>query len=187
VQNNVLVNEKGQPFEFEIMLVQPTFERVINPYIQALKKLGIQAHIRHVEVSQYINRLRRFDFDMIIYSYGQSLSPGNEQLEFWHSSRADQPGSRNLAGIKNPVVDAMVQQVITAPDRDALINRSRALDRVLLHGAYVIPQWHINSHRIAYWDKFQRPAVAPKYDGRYNMALLTWWFDANKAAAIKGQ
>ena len=181
VKNNQLINSHGDVFRFEIMLAQPTFERVVNPYVKALKKLGIEATVRHVEVSQYINRVRSFNFDVIVGGVGQSLSPGNEQIEFWHSSRVDQPGSRNRSGIANPVVDALIAQVVAAPNRQELIYRTRALDRVLLSQHYVIPQWHLSSHRIAYWDKFSRPDVSPKYDPGYQHGLWTWWVDNNKA------
>ena len=187
VKNNQLMNAEGQAFKFEIMLAQPTFERVVNPYVKALKKLGIQASVRHVEVSQYINRVRSFNFDAIVGGVGQSLSPGNEQVEFWHSSRVDQAGSRNRSGISHPVVDALVAQVVAAPNREELIYRTRALDRVLLSQHYVIPQWHLSSHRIAYWDKFKQPDVSPKYDPGYQQGLLTWWIDSTKAPSAAAQ
>ncbi len=188
VVNNQLVHrETGQQFRFEIILAQPSFERVVNPYIQSLKKLGITANVRNVEISQYINRMRSFDFDMVVGGMGQSLSPGNEQLEYWGSANADTEGSMNYMGIKNPVVDALVQEVISAPDRQQLIFRTRALDRVLLNNYYLIPQWHSDSHRIAYWNKFDRPAIAPKYDPGYSIGLWTWWYDPEKAGRITHQ
>ena len=185
VKNNQLVNARGEVFRFEIMLAQPTFERVVNPYVKTLKKLGIEATVRHVEVSQYINRIRNFDFDIIVGGIGQSLSPGNEQIEFWHSSRVDQPGSRNRAGIANPVIDDLIALVVAAPNREELIARTRALDRVLLSQHYMIPQWYLSSHRIAYWDKFKQPDVSPKYDPGYQQGLWTWWLDSN--ANIKAE
>ena len=186
VDNQLVHQQTGQPFVFEILLVQPSFERIVNPYAKALKKLGISVTIRHVELSQYINRARTFDFDMIVHSIGQSLSPGNEQLEYWHSSRADTQGGRNLLGLRNPVVDQLVEAIIAAQDRQQLIYLTRALDRVLLNNYYVIPQWHIGSHRLAYWDKFSRPAQAPKYDANFELGLLTWWFDPAKASRMPG-
>lgn len=184
VIDNRLRNAQGQLFAFEILLVSPAFERIVNPYAQALKKLGIEVQVRIIEPSQYINRLRSFDFDMIVGNVGQSLSPGNEQIDYWHSSTADQPGSRNWMGISNPVVDALIEQVIKAGDREQLISATRALDRVLLNQYYCIPQWHIRSHRLAYWNKFGRPAQAPKYDPGFNLGLLTWWQDEQKARAL---
>ena len=185
VHNNQLINQQGQPFHFEIMLVQPSFERIVNPFVQSLKKLGISVTVRHAEVSQYINRLRNFDYDIIVGSFSQSLSPGNEQIEYWHSSKADIHASRNLLGIKNPVIDELVDLVIQSPDRASLITRTHALDRVLLHHYYLIPQWHIGSHRIAYWNKFDRPAIAPKYDTGYKIGLMTWWHKNNNHSQNK--
>lgn len=166
-----LINTAGEPFNFEILLVQKDFERVVAPFIQNLEKLGMQVSIRIVDVSQYINRLRSTDFDMIVGSFGQSSSPGNEQREFWGSEAADQPGSRNLIGIKNPAIDQLVELLIQAPDRKQLVLRARALDRVLQWNHFVVPQFHIDSHRVAYWDKFEFPAIRPTY----TIGLDTWW------------
>jgi len=162
----------GQPMRFEILLVSPAFERVVLPFVRNLKRLGIDVSVRTVDSSQYQNRIESFDFDMVVITIGQSLSPGNEQRDWWHSAVADNPGSRNLAGIKDPVVDALVEQIIAAPDRETLVATTRALDRVLLWGHYVIPQWHLQSYRVAYWDKFGRPARSPKY----GLGVTdTWW------------
>lgn len=166
-----LINALGESFNFEILLVQKDFERVVAPFIQNLEKLGMQVSIRIVDVSQYINRLRSTDFDMIVGSFGQSSSPGNEQREFWGSEAADQPGSRNLIGIKDPVIDQLVELLIQAPDREQLVLRARALDRVLQWNHFVVPQFHIGSHRVAYWDKFEFPAIRPTY----TIGLDTWW------------
>jgi microcin C transport system substrate-binding protein len=173
VKKGKLVNkETGQPLRFEILLVQPAFERVVLPFVRNLKRLGIEVSVRTVDSTQYQNRIDGFDFDMVVTSIGQSLSPGNEQRDMWLSSRAAVKGSRNLAGIADPVVDALVEQVITAPDRQSLVDRTRALDRVLLWGHYVIPQWHLQSDRVAYWDKFSRPARSAKY----GLGIIdTWW------------
>ncbi|MFW1677836.1 extracellular solute-binding protein [Pontibacter sp. JAM-7] len=171
-QDGKLVNtETQQPFIFEMLLVQPAFERVVAPFIRNLERLGIQASIRIIDVSQYINRLRSFDFDVIVSSFGQSNSPGNEQRDFWHSSLANEPGSRNIIGIKNPAVDYLVEQIITAPDRKQLVLRVRALDRVLQWNHYVVPQYHINSYRIAVRKFIQMPEVRPDY----NLGFDTWW------------
>lgn len=175
----LLNNETGEQFTFEMLLVDPAFERVVAPFIRNLELMGINASIRVVDVSQYINRIRAFDFDVIVSSFGQSSSPGNEQRDFWHSSGADQPGSRNVIGIKNPAVDYLVEQLIQAPDREQLVLRTRALDRVLQWNHYVIPQFHINKYRVAYWDKFGMPDKRP----RYSLGFDTWWVkqDANDA------
>lgn len=176
-----LLEKDGKPFKFEILIGSETFERWINPMIANLKKLGIQATLRVVDAAQYQHRLESFDFDMTVSTFGQSLSPGNEQRDFWNSAKADIKGSRNLIGIKNPVVDQLIDMVISAPDREELITRTRALDRVLLWNYYVIPQWHLDYFRVAYWDKFGKPAVSPKY----GLGVIdTWWYDAEKAAKI---
>lgn len=166
-----LKNANGDVFVFEILLVQKDFERVVAPFIQNLEKLGMEVSIRIVDVSQYINRLRETDFDMIVGSFGQSSSPGNEQREFWGSEAAEQPGSRNLIGIKDPAIDKLVELLIQAPNREQLVLRARALDRVLQWNHFVVPQFHIASHRIAYWDKFGFPETRPTYA----LGLDTWW------------
>lgn len=186
IENGKLVGPRtGEPMEIEFLLVSQEFERVVAPMVQNLRKLGIKATIRTVDTPQYQGRLQEFDFDIVVETFPQSLSPGNEQREFWGSAYADIPGSRNIIGTKNPVVDALVEKVIAAPDRDALIAACRALDRVLLWDHYVIPQWHIRSFRVAYWNKFGRPKTPPKYALGF---LDTWWVDpAKKVALERGQ
>ena len=151
----------------------------VLPFVRNLQRLGVDARVRLVDSSQFINRLRSFDFDMVVSVIGQGESPGNEQRNYWTSAAADSPAARNLAGIKDPVVDELVDLVITAPTRESLVARTRALDRVLLHGHYVIPNWHLQSDRTLYWNKFSRPAVTP----RRGTSTDHWWFDADKAAA----
>ncbi len=184
VVNNQLVNNDGTVFSFEFLVFQPSFERVINPYIKNLKRLGIQASIRKVEISQYINRLREFNYDVITSSYPQSLSPGIEQEQFWGSQSAKTPASRNYIGIENEAIDQLIDHVTTAHSREDLVVATQALDRALLHHWYVIPQWYIDSHRVAYWNKFGKPDIAPPYDGRFSGTLLTWWVDKDKEAAL---
>ena len=181
VRGQRLVDAQGRPFEFEILGNDPSFERVHLPFVRNLERLGIVARVRTVDSAQYQTRLDTFDFDMTVAVWGQSLSPGNEQRDFWHSESADVPGSRNLAGIKDPAVDRLVELVIQAPDRPSLVARTRALDRVLLWGHHVIPHWHIRAWRVAYWDKFARPAVAPKYA----LGFDTWWVDPAKDAELQ--
>ncbi|MEH6824654.1 MAG: extracellular solute-binding protein [Motiliproteus sp.] len=171
VKNGKLMNASGEPFTFELLLVQKEFERVVAPMLKNLQKMGIETNIRIVDVSQYINRLRSFDFDMVVSSYGQSSSPGNEQRNYWHSSMADMQGSRNLMGIKNPAIDHLIDLVIAAPDREQLVLRTRALDRVLQWNHYLIPQFHISSYRVAYWDKFGMPETRPQYA----LGFDSWW------------
>jgi microcin C transport system substrate-binding protein len=184
VKSGKLVNDQtGEPFEFEILLVQPEFERIVLPLVRNLGRMGITARVRTVDSSQYQKRMDTFDFDMAVMSFGQSLSPGNEQRDYWGSQAADQEGSRNLLGIKNPVIDALIEELIKSPDRDALIARTRALDRVLQWGFYVIPNYHTSVFRIAYWDKFRRPEISPKY----GIGLDTWWVDPKAEEAIEAK
>ena len=180
VEGGKLVKD-GRPFVFEMLLVQPDFERVVLPFQRNLARLGITMSVRMVDTSQYLERLRGFDFDMIVSSFPQSLSPGNEQRSFWHSASADMPGSRNYCGIKNPAIDRLVDLVIAAPDRDALVLRCKALDRALLWGWYVIPHWHATSWRVAYWDKFGRPDKLADY----GLDFQSWWIDPAKEQALK--
>lgn len=184
VQDMRLVNvHTGQPFGFEILLVSPAFERIALPFVRNLKRLGIDARVRLVDESQYINRLRNFDFDMIVAVWGQSESPGNEQRNYWSSAAAAAPGGRNYAGIQDAVVDELIDLVVTAADRKSLVARTRALDRVLLQGYYVVPNWHSRVQRILYWDKFSRPEVTPKNGTSINY----WWFDTVKAARLDAE
>ena len=178
-----LVNAKtGEPFRFELLIAEPTWERIALPFARNLERLGIEMSVRSVDSAQYENRERSFDFDMIVNVWGQSLSPGNEQREFWSSAAADQPGSRNIAGLKSPAVDALVDQVIAAPDRTSLVTRVRALDRALQWNFLVIPHWHLPYARIAFWDKFGYPAVTPLQ----GVQLDAWWIDPAKAAVLAG-
>ena len=182
VQDMRLVDARtGQPFEFEILLANEGFERIVLPFVRNLARLGIAARVRVVDQSQYINRLRSFDFDMIVAGWPSSESPGNEQRESWTSRAADSPAASNYAGIKDPVVDELVELVINAPDRESLVARTRALDRVLLSGYYVIPNWHVRVQRILHLDKFSRPEVTPKT----GTSIAYWWFDPAKAARLE--
>ncbi len=160
-----------EQMEIEFLLSSPLFERVVSPIIRNLSRLGIKATIRTVDPAQYIERIEQFDFDIIVHSFPQSLSPGNEQKDYWHSSRADIPGSRNVAGLKSGAVDALIPAIINAKDTQDLITATRALDRVLLHKYFVIPQYHIAKHRIAYWNKFGMPEQPPKYLPGFE----SWW------------
>jgi len=182
VRQGKLINAKtNQQMRFEVLLVSPAFERIVGPFIYNLRRLGIEARMRTVDTSQYTNRVRAFDFDMIVGSWGQSLSPGNEQRSFWNSRNANINGGQNYAGIKDPVIDELVEKLIAAPDRKGLVARTRALDRVLLWGHYVIPNWHIKADRFAFWDKFGRPDKIPLRGADVD----TWWLDSRKAAAVE--
>ncbi len=178
-----LENSQGKLFEFEILLVSPAFERIVLPFIDNLEKLGISASLRTIDSSQYQKRIENFDFDMVVFTFSQSLSPGNEQRNFWSSGAADTNGSRNIIGIKNEVIDFLIENLINAKDREDLITISKALDRVLLWNYYVIPQWHISSYRVLYWDLFDQPKQKPKY----SLGFDTWWINQNKFSFIASQ
>ncbi len=180
VRDMRLVNaETGRPLAFEILLDNPSFERITLPFVKNLERLGVTARVRTVDSAQYEYRAKQFDFDMTVGLFPQSSSPGNEQVDYWASVSAATPGSRNLPGVRDPVVDRLIELLIAAPDRAALVARTRALDRVLLWGHYVIPQFHISAFRVAYWDRFGRPAVSPKYE----LGVDTWWVDPQKTGS----
>ena len=181
IRDNKLINvASGKPFEFDILSADPALERVTLPFISNLQRFGITAHLRNVDAAQYQHRVEDFDFDMIIGGWGQSLSPGNEQREYWGSEAADERGSQNYAGIKSPAIDKLIELVIAAPDRESLVMRTRALDRVLLWGYYVIPHYRDAVYHVAYWNMFGRPKVLPKQ----GVALDTWWVDQAKLATL---
>ena len=175
------MNAQGQPFEFEILLQGPSFERVALPYVQWLQRLGMKPRVRTVDPAQYQVRMDAFDYDMTVDVIPQSLSPGNEQRDYFTCEKSKQNGSQNIAGICDPVIDEMVEWIVNAPDRKALVARTRALDRVLLWNHYVIPHWHIQTFRIAWWDKFGRPERNP----RYSLALDSWWVDPAREGAVE--
>jgi microcin C transport system substrate-binding protein len=181
VKGGRLVNARGEPLAFEILIDDPTWERIVLPFVKNLERLGVAARVRTVDAAQYQKRIDEYDFDMVVSVWRQSLSPGNEQRDFWGSAAARTPGTRNLAGIRDPSVDRLIELLIQAPDRKALVARTRALDRVLLWGFYVIPHFHLQAFRAAYWDRFARPAVAPKYAFGFD----TWWIDPRKDAALQ--
>jgi microcin C transport system substrate-binding protein len=171
----------GKVLEFEMLLSNPAFERIVQPFLQNLDRLGVKGRIRTVETAQYQNRMDEFDFDMTVEVFGQSLSPGNEQRDFWGSASAERPGGRNTIGIKDPVVDELIEMIILAPDRDTLVACCRALDRILLWGHYLIPNWHNRTFRVAYWNRFGRPEITP----RYGVGFSSWWIDPEKDAALQ--
>ena len=176
-----LVNKKtGEPFRFSLMLRQPGFDKIALMMQARLRQLGIEMDFRLIDTGQWINRIQSFDFDMTTFWWQQSLSPGNEQRDDWSSKAADQPGSRNFAGIKDPVVDKIVDLVISAESRKSLVQRTRALDRVLLWGNYTIPQWYQPADRLAYWDIFGRPSVVPTKGN----SMMTWWIDPAKSKKL---
>lgn len=170
--DGIRVNAKGQRLEFEILDANPAFERWTLPFIQNLKRIGVAAKFRSVDDAQYQRRIQSFDFDITSTVIAQSDSPGNEQREFWSSSRADMPGSRNLIGIKNPVIDDLVEKIITARTREDLVAHVHALDRILQWNYYVIPQWYYGAWRLAWWNKLDHPA---KLSGMTPAIADTWW------------
>ncbi len=184
VRNLKVIDTKtGQPLAAEFLLSDPSYERFVLFYAESLKRLGVQVTIRTVDDVQYENRVaRRRDFDIVIDSWEQSLTPGNEQREFWGSQAADMAGSRNTVGIKNPAVDALIDRVVAAQDRDDLTAATRALDRVLLWNHYLVPQWNYPRARTARWDRFGRPDQMPEF-GQPAFPTL-WWWDAARAAKI---
>ena len=181
IRNQQLVDKKtGEPFAVELLANAPLFERVFLIYKPALERLGMTISVRTVDPAQYENRVRSWDFDMTVFAWGESLLPGNEQRNYWGSQAADQAGSYNIIGIKNPAVDALIDKVIYATNRDDLVAATRALDRVLLWNHYVVPQWTYGKVRTARWDRFGHPAPLPKY-GMSAFPTLWWWDEAKMA------
>ena len=183
VKNTRLVNAQGEQLSVELLVNDPASERFVLFYKPSLERLGVNVTVRTVDPQQYENRLRQWDYDIIVGNWGQSLSPGNEQRGFWSTQAADQPGSRNLAGIKNPAIDALIDRVIFTKDRDDLVAATKALDRVLLWNFYVVPQWTYGKVRTARWDRYGRPADMPKYG--LSAFPTIWWWDAEKAAKTR--
>lgn len=182
IRDGVLVNGAGEPLEVEFLLFESSFNRIINPMIRNLKRLGIQAGIRIVDVANFKRRQDSFDFDVVVRRIAQPLTPGLEQRNYFGSEFANVAGSFNISGVQDPVVDALIEKVISAETRDALTTAVRALDRVLMWNRFVITQWYKGSHNVAYWNKFSRPARSPKFDPG---VLDTWWYDEAKAAMIE--
>ncbi len=174
IEDDKMIGPDGKQLAFEFLNFQPNLERVILPFKRNLAELGIDLQIRRVDTSQYINRLRSRDFDMTSAIWPQSSSPGNEQREFWHSASADNPGSRNLMGLRDPAIDQLVDGLIRADSRQSLITHAHALDRALLWGHYVVPNYYVDTWRVAYWKRFGRPAITPLYD----YGLMSWWEEA---------
>jgi len=176
LKDSKMQDKNGQQLSFEFLLYSKDFERVVHPFRRNLQRIGIKTSIRLVDVSQFINRMNSFDFDVVSRRQGQSISPGNEQLGFWGCDSAMHAGTANWSGICLPVIDKLVTKLIMADTREALVNTTKALDRVLLAQHLVIPQWYQPAYRIAYWDKFSRPQTPPVYD----LGLSTWWIKATE-------
>ena len=181
---NILRNSAGEEFEIEFLIYDSSFERVIAPYIKNLEAIGVQATIRRVDPAQYERRVKSFDFDVVTQRYIMRLTPGVELKNFWSSSAAAADGSFNLAGISDPVVDALIDKVMAAKSRAELVTAARAIDRVLRASHYWVPHWYKASHNVAHWDRFSWPAKKPDY----NRGIIdTWWFDSDKAQALKAK
>nr|WP_245557307.1 extracellular solute-binding protein [Kaistia granuli] len=182
LNGNKLVNaQTGEPFTIEFLESDPSFERVVAPYIQNLKRIGIDARLRVVDTAQYVARVNDFDFDVVSTVIAQSHSPGNEQREMWGSAAAKTPGSRNLMGIQNPAIDKLIDRVVFATNREDLVAATHALDRVLLWNYYVVPQWFSDTINVAYWNKFGIPEKQPEYVG---IDVYSWWIDPAKEKAL---
>jgi microcin C transport system substrate-binding protein len=177
-KNGVLTNADGEQLKAEFLLVQPDFERLVQVYKQALEKLGVQVSIRTVDSAQYSRRVDTFDFDIVIANFPQSLSPGNEQREFWGTEAAGKEGSRNVIGIKDAAIDKLIDKIIFAPDRPHLVAATRALDRVLLWNHFLVPHFYSPHERVAMWDKFARPEKLPTATTSLSQFLQVWWHDA---------
>src|SRR5690606_2648406 len=177
-----LVNDAGEHFRIEFLSSNPDSERTTGAYINALRRPGIDARLRIVDTSQYINLVRVYDYDSITAIVMQSQSPGNEQREFWSSQAADMPDTRNYAGIKNPAVDKLIERIIYAGNREELVAATRALDRVLLWNYYYVPQYNNAETWVAYWNKFGMPETQPSYAG---VDIDSWWILPARETAIE--
>lgn len=181
LKGNNLVNAKGETMSVELLLNGPTFEKIALMYQTALKKIGVDMKLRTVDSSQFENRVRSRDFDMIYAGWTQSMSPGNEQIDFFGAESAKRPGSRNYSGLSDPGVDALIKRVLATSDRDDLIAATKALDRVLLWNRIIVPGWTLRKSRVAYWDRFSHPAALPQYSIGFP---TVWWYDQAKAAKV---
>jgi len=183
VKDGVLTNtQSGKPMEIEFLIVSPLFERIVQPYLRHLERLGIKGSIRLVDSAQYTRRLNNFDYDIVVGNFAQSDSPGNEQRDFWGSEAADREGSTNLIGIKDPAIDKLVDHIIFAKDRQELVAATHALDRVLLWNNFVVPQWFSPNVRIAYWNQYGQPSKLPGLTPGF---LQVWWYDKEKAETLR--
>jgi microcin C transport system substrate-binding protein len=181
LKNGVLTNAAGEQLTVEFLEFQPDFERVVLPFKANLEKLGVKVSLRIVDSSQYQRRQTNFDYDIVTDQFPQSNSPGNEQRDFWGSAAAGKPGSYNTAGLENPAVDKLIEKIVFAKDRADLVAATRALDRVLLWNAIVVPQWHRSDEWVAYWNMFGRPAKLPSQANGFNQV---WWLDQDAAAKL---
>jgi microcin C transport system substrate-binding protein len=182
VKDGKRVNAKGEVFELEFLIVDPSTERILTPYVKNLQAIGLSPTIRRIDPAQFERRRKSFDFDVVGTRYALRLTPGVELRSYWSSEAAKTDGSLNLAGISHPAIDALIAKVTEAKSRDELKTATRALDRVLRAGHYWVPHWYKAAHHVAHWDKFGRPAVKPRYE---RGITHTWWYDAEKAGKLK--
>jgi len=176
VKEGILQNDKGQKLEFEVLLNSKGFERILGAFAHNLKqKLGVQINYRTVDVSLWLRRVRKYDFDMIVSGLSQSQLPGKELMNYWHSSVINEEGARNYAGVNNPVIDDLIEKIVTTNNRENRVAMAKAIDRILLYGEYLVPNWYIAHHRVAYWDRFDLPAQIPLFYQPTSWALQTWW------------
>ena len=186
VRDFKLVNIKtGKPLTVEFLLQAPTYERFVLAYQESLERLGIDVAVRVVDAVQYENRIRDWDFEIVIAGWDESLTPGNEQRNYWGSRAAHTPGSRNMVGIADQAIDTLIDRIVFATDRDELVAATHALDRVLLWHNYVVPQWTYHNVRTARWDRFGKPERMPVYGLSAFPAI--WWWDAQRAASIASE
>ena len=181
LENGVRRNANGEALDIEFLIDDPVTERIIGPYAGKLSDLGIKANLRRVDATEEQERLRRYEFDVVTQRYSLSPTPGPEIRAYWNAEAGRQDGSYNLSGIADPVVDALINRILTAKSRDELRTACNAIDRVLRAGHYWVPEWFKPVHTIATWDKYSRPAVQAKYDAG---VLDTWWYDKDKAAKL---
>ena len=182
-KDGAMRDKAGNPLRLSILIGSKGLQKQLLPFRQSLAKLGITLNIRLLDSTHYVEKVRSKDFQMIITRYRQSLSPGNEQRNMWHSESADEKGSRNYIGLQDKAIDALVELVINAPDRKTLTARTKALDRLLLYGHYMIPLGYSDRYRIAIWDKFGRPETLPTH----GLSLNAWWVDQEKEARLPDQ
>jgi microcin C transport system substrate-binding protein len=177
--------KNGKRLAVKILLDGAGFERIVEPYKNNLRKIGFDMEIKKMQVAEYEERLRNFNFDMIVVGYGQSRSPGNEQRYMWGSEAAQTPGTRNYMGIENPAVDELINRITEAGSRKELVDAIQAMDRILTHQFYIVPHWYIAYDRIVYWSKFSRPGVNPSQSAVINNIIEWWWWDADKTKKLK--
>ena len=178
-----LRNARGEPFEFEVLSYSKALERIAVPWVRNLEKLGIEARLRVTDPVLFQKRLDEFDFDVTVVSFPASQTPGNELLDRFGSAAADQKGSDNAMGVRDPAVDALIQRLLGSQSREELVMAARALDRVLRQGAYLVPHFYVATHRVAYREGLAHPAVLPKYYTAPNWLLKTWWFEPGRGGS----